>query len=128
MNLKITSRVLTSLFLFVTVSIGGYSYAKNKVVVVPLGSDAGVSGYEIVRNTVSATLSSSGTQNVVVYCPEGKVAMGGGGVAEKLAIIASATLPRNDFVGSGWLVRFRNTASTSLSGSLTAYVTCSKAI
>lgn len=106
----------------------GYTIAHNKVVVVPLGADAGVSGFEVVTISETVTLGSLGTTPLTAYCPAGKVALGGGGSANFLSTIVSHHNPRNNFMGSGWFVRFRNTSPNISTGSLTAWATCADSI
>lgn len=123
----ITARTPILVFILTFFALG-YTIAHNKVVVVPLGADAGVSGFEVVTESTTITLGSLFTTLLIAYCPAGKVALGGGGSTNVLSTIVSHHSPRNDVFGSGWNVRFRNTASSSSTGSLSAYATCANTI
>ena len=66
---------IISLFLLCCL-LPGISLAQDKVVVVPLAGDASVSNFEWV--TQRTTQDSTVSKGLIVECPAGKVAIGGG--------------------------------------------------
>ena len=103
----------------------GYTVAHNKVVVVPLGADAGVSGYEIVTFPSTISPSESSTSGVTLTCPVGKKVLGGGGHAGNPFVMVRSH-PSGD---SSWSASWRRRAGGSAgSGSVTVYAICANTI
>lgn len=90
----------------------------------PEGPPGGVSGYELVTNTVA--MDGVEFFTVEVHCPAGKVAVGGGGEVDGdlfQMTVSRPTSPAVD-VGDGWKVRFRHMVGDSAGVTATAWAVC----
>jgi hypothetical protein len=88
----------------------------------PAGTD-GVSGYELVTQTLPA--NAADTKGMVVYCPAGKVPVGGGGEASVLGAAMVKSYPRlNLDPGTGWQVAFEETIPTDAAWSFSGFAVC----
>ena len=92
------------------------------------GAD-GVSGYETVTECDPADCAGNpnDTKAVIVDCPPGKVALGGGGSVDILPVLAintSAPFPLGSSAPTGWLVRAFETQPEDFAWTLEVTVTC----
>ncbi|MEM7069932.1 MAG: hypothetical protein AAF478_13720 [Pseudomonadota bacterium] len=105
----------------------GYTFAQNKVVVVPLGGEkAGIQGYEIVGSSIQATFSGQDEESVTAFCPSGKKAIGGGG-DEFSTVILSDSRPSQS--GFGWTIAYEKgvfSPDTDFSALITAFAVCAE--
>lgn len=90
------------------------------------GAAGGLSGYEVVSRT--GTVNTDRFAAPEAECPEGKMAVGGGGYdpgtgAEPHSLSVVWSAPSGDPLGSSWSVKFQNT-STEHWAAWTVYAIC----
>ena len=102
----------------------GATLAQNKVVVVPLGSDTGISGYEILTAQSSGRVQVGNGLVAEVNCSAGKQVLGGGAESNNdNALVITKNFP---LTGSeiGWKAVVLNRGQAEVIGNLTVYVIC----
>ncbi|MBX2868008.1 MAG: hypothetical protein KTR18_05010 [Acidiferrobacterales bacterium] len=105
----------------------GYTVAHNKVVVVPLGADAGVSGLEVVQNSVSINPGEFSTNTISIDCPSGKKALGGGVTTGNKAHVLRGSYPETNATGwQGAIVL--NSGNTPVTATANIYAICADVI
>ncbi|MEM7069933.1 MAG: hypothetical protein AAF478_13725 [Pseudomonadota bacterium] len=101
----------------------GYTFAQNKVVVVPLGGDEAVQGYEAITSSVTAVVAVGSSQTHTANCPTGKKVLGGGAFNSFTSFHLSRTRP---FLEEGWQASARNDDSVARTNTLTVYAICAE--
>ncbi|MEM7194550.1 MAG: hypothetical protein AAF402_06340 [Pseudomonadota bacterium] len=110
----------------------GYTFAQNKVVVVPLGGEekSGIKGYvRVVSSTGGITLDPGQTRLVEAFCPgaEGEKSLLGGGGSVSEAITSTVSLFESYPINDGrWISIFRNNSAFARDVTLTAYAICAE--
>ena len=100
----------------------GYTFAE-KVVVIPLAGDVGISGYEIVINTVEINPSSQAEYYVGVDCPAGKKVLGGGGRPFGNTFVIAESSPRENH---GWGVSWYELVDSTTPANVNVFAICAK--
>ena len=120
----VVARTPILVFILTFVALG-YTVAHNKVVVVPMGADAGVSGYEVVTSHTGALLQADGGMIHEVACPNGKRALGGGARNSVIGVVLVDSYPVDS---STWFVTVINHRTEQVLNTLTVYAICADVI
>lgn len=125
MNIPVNARTLFLALILGTCSIG-YTFAQNKVVVIPLDGETkkGISGYEI-NQTISSINPINNELSVTADCSPGKKVIGGGG-RESLDLVIVDSYPDTQVA---WTVAWEKRAGApSGSVGVTVFAICAEVI